>query len=189
MESVINYIKDLPFVFKIIAVLLVITIYSVISVLINKLYNAKHGKTTILAWIPPFNIFLLGTLVIHFIVGLLLVIGLLFGICISVNITGLETIHNLLPSEYVLPYQIAYIVIIVLLLLFGKSKLNRLIRNGATKDTANSFINKDYDNKEPDIVASKEEVKEVKEMIEDNYQYNHTSLSSLNTHNDNKNNQ
>jgi len=186
MDSIINYIEDHSVMFIAIGVLLGITIYSVIAVFLNKLYNAKYGKTTIMAWIPIFNIYLLGKLVIHSIIGLLLVIGLLFGICISFNISGLETIHNLLGKEYVLPYQITYGVIILLFFIVAKIKLKRIIREGSSKDTMNAFINKDYEEKEPEIVVTKP-VEEPKEMIEDNYQYNHTSLSSLNTHNDNNN--
>ncbi len=187
MDNIINYIEDHSVMFIAIGVLLGITIYSVIAVFLNKLHNAKYGKTTILAWIPIFNIYVLGKLVIHSIIGLLLVIGLLFGICISFNISGLETIHNLLSKEYVLPYQITYGVFILLFFIVAKIKLKRIIRDGTGKDTMNAFINKDYEEKEPEIVVDTKPVEEPKEMIEDNYQYNHTSLSSLNTHKDDNN--
>lgn len=185
MESIINYINDHLTIFIIIGLLLVIVFYSMISVFLNELHNAKYGKTTILSWIPPFNVYILGKMVLHPIIGLLLVIGLLFGICISFNISGLEKVHNLLPSNYVLPYQITYGVIILAFFVIAKFKLKRIIRTGTSKDSSIEFINKDYDNKAPDLVASTKQVQEVKEMIEDNYKYNHTSLSSLNTHTDN----
>lgn len=188
MEDILNYVKDHSIIFIIIGVLLGIFVYSMYSVLLNKLNNAKYGKSTIISWIFPLNIYLLGKLVIHWIIGILLVIGLLFGICITFNISGLESIHDLLPNEYVLPYQIGYGVLILLFFIAAKFKLNRIIREGTSKDSSHTFINKDFDKKEEEIVIEKP-VEPVEEMIKDNYQYNHTSLSSLNTHNDdNKNN-
>ena len=187
MDNIINYVKDHSLIFIIIGSLLFIVLYSMIAVFLNKLNNGKYGKTTVMAWIFPFNIYLLGKLVLHSLVGLLLVIGLLFGICISFNLPGLETIHNLLPKEYVLPYQITYGAIILLFFIVAKIKLKKLIKNGYGKDTASAFINKDYNKPEPVIVVDKP-LEEVKEMIEDNYQYKHTSLSELNTHNNENDN-
>ena len=184
MEDIINYVKDHSLIFIIIGSLLLITIYSVIAVFINKLSNAKHGKTTKVAWIFPLNIVLLGQLAVHWSIGLLLFIGLLFFVCISFNIPGLEMIHDLLPSNLVLPYQIGYGVILLLIFIIGKIKLNRIVREGTSRDSSNAFINKDFDKKEEKVVVETNKVDEVEEMIKDNYQYNHTSLSSLNNHND-----
>lgn len=188
MENIINFIKNQSMVVIIIICLVLFGIYSMFAVFLNNVNNVKYGKPTILAWIPGFNIFLLGRLAIHWIIGILLAVALFFGVCISFNISGLETIHNLLPSEYVLPYQIAYGVIIVILALVAKAKYNKIVREGSGKDSMTSYINKDYDNRGVVVSGNTEEVKEVEEQIKDNYSYNHTSLSSLNNHIDDNNN-
>jgi hypothetical protein len=188
MENIINFIKDQSLVVIIIICLLLFGLYSMFAVFLNKVSNVKYGKPTILAWIPVLNIFLLGRLAIHWIVGILLVLALLFGVCVSFDISGLESIHNLLPSDYVIPYQIAFAVIIVIMAIIAKAKYNKIVRSGTGKDSMTSYINKDYDNRGVVVSGTTEEIKEVEEAIKDNYNYNHTSLSSLNSHNDDNTN-
>ena len=187
MDTIINYIENHAVIFIIIGGLLLFIVYSMIAVFLNNLHNRKYGHTTILAWIPIFNIFLLGKMTIHWIVGIILALLFMFGICISFDIKGLETIHNLLPKEYVLPYQIGIGVIILILFIVAKFKLKKIIREGTGKDELSKFVSKDFDNKDPAIVGNSEEVQPVQETIKDNYDYNHTSLSSLTTHDDKKN--
>ncbi len=173
MQDIINFVKDQTFIVKVIIFLGLFVLHSFFAVLLNKQNNAKYGKTTILAWIPVFNIFLLGKLAIHFLIGLLLVIGLFFGVCITFNINGLESIHNCLPSDYVVPYQIAYGVILLLLCIIVRIKYNKALRNGSAKDTMTAFIHKDYGDKEPEIKVDTKPT--VTETIKDNFQYNHHS--------------
>lgn len=187
MDTIINYIENHAVIFIIIGGLLLFIVYSMIAVFLNNLHNRKYGHTTILAWIPILNIFLLGKMTIHWIVGIILALLLLFGICITVDIKGLETIHNLLPKEYVLPYQIGLSIIILLLFIVAKFKIKKIIREGTGKDELSKFVSKDFDNKDPAIVGHSEQAEPVQETIKDNYNYNHTSLSSLNTHDDKKN--
>ena len=182
MQDVINYIKNQSIMVIVIVILVLFVIHSIFAVFLNKLNNAKYGKTTPIAWLPGFNIYLLGKLAIHWLIGLLLLGGFFLGICTEYTIPKLESIHNLLPNEYILPYQIAYVVIIVILFIMAKIKLNRIIKLGTGKDSMSSYINKDYDKKEPEIVTNTNQVNEVSETIKDNFKYNNTSLSSLSNH-------
>ena len=175
MDSIIDYINNHLIIFIIIGVLLVIIVYSVFAVLLNKLSSAKRGKTTILAWIPVLNIYLLGELVVHSIVGFILAFAFLFGICISFDIPNLEVIHNLLPLKYVLPYQVGFSVIILILVIVGKLKLNRIIREGTGKDVHSLFINKDFDEKEPEVVVNNNSAVKNSPTIADNFNYNNAS--------------
>ncbi len=186
MEKVIDLFNSQTIIVKIIVILTIIFIYTMFSVLLNKLNNAKYGKNSIIAWIPGLNVFLLGKLVIHWIIGILLFLGLIFGILITFKITCLEMIYNLLIPSYVNIYQIVYLFLIIILFILGKLKLNKIIRDGSGKDDSSQYITKDYseEEKKPEIVTPKEEVVE---QIQDNYQYtnntnntNHTSLSDLN---------
>ena len=188
MTGIIEYFKSHLMIILIIGGLLLIVLYTMFAVFLNKLSNMKRGKTTPLVWLPVINIYLLGKLVINSIIGLLLVILLLYGIIISVDIPGLEVLKSLkLSSTYVLPYQIGYFIMILSLVIIGKSKLNQIIRDGRGKDDMSTFIAKDYDDKEPVI---KEEIapKKIEEWIQDEYQYTHTSLSDLSKLNNNSDN-
>lgn len=180
-----DFFNEQPLVVIVIIGLLIILAYSIVSVLINKLNNVINGKTTILAWIPVTNTYLLGKLVVNKVIGILLSVLLLFGIIISFNIPGLENIKNLIPSGVVLPYKVCYGLLIIVLLLIGKSKLDKIIREGNGKDAMSKFIAKNYDDKES-ITTEEVKPKEV-ETIKDEYQYNHTSLSDLSHLNDNSN--
>ena len=151
MQSVIDFILKQSLLIKVIIVLLLIVIYSMFAVILNKLHSAKYGKTTPLVWVPIINIYLLGKLVIHAIFGVILILGLLFGICISFNIKGLESIHNVMPKEYVFPYQIAYLLIILILFIIAKLKHNRIVLNGTAKDEYSAFVSKDFEKKEPNF--------------------------------------
>ena len=195
MTDIIEFIKSQSVIVIIIIILILIFIYTMLAVLLNKLNNAKHGKTTILAWIPGLNIFLLGKLTIHWIIGIILFIGLLFGIIVSCDIKGLESIKGILPNQYVQVYQIVYLAIIVILFICAKLKTNKIIREGTGKDEMTTYISKDYEElaKEPKIVDEKPVVEE---QIKDNYQYNngdainnsnHTSLNDLNNQNNEEN--
>lgn len=187
MQDIIDLFMEQSIVVKVIIVLVLFVIHSMVAVFLNKLNNVKYGKTSIIAWIPILNLCLLGKFVFNIIGGLILLIVLLFGACISFNIPKLESIHDLLPNEYVLPYQIGCGVIVIILFIIAKVKLQRIIRNGLGKDSMTNYINKDYDNKEPVVTPIEEQPVNENTMISDNFQYNHTSLSDLANHEENKN--
>lgn len=188
MTGIIEYFKSHLMIILVIGGLLLIVLYTMFAVFLNKLSNMKRGKTTPLVWLPVINVYLLGKLVVNSIIGLLLVILLLYGIIISFDIPGLEIVKVLkLPSTYVLPYQIGYFIMILSLVVIGKSKLNQIIREGTGKDEMSTFIAKDYDDKEP-VITTETVPKKIEEGIQDDYQYNHTSLSDLSKLNSNSNN-
>ncbi len=171
MQDIINFVKDQTFIVKVIIFLVLFVIHSIFAVLLNKQYNAKYGKTTILAWLPILNIFLLGTLAVHFLCGILLVIMLFFGVCITFNINGLESIHNIMPTDYVVPYQIVYGVILIILCIVVRVKYNKIIRSGLSNDAMTSFVHKDFENKEPSVVVNTKPTPIVQETIKDNFKY------------------
>ena len=181
-----NFFNDHKTIIILIGGLLLIVIYSMIAVFINKLNNAINGKTTLFAWVPVTNGYLIGKLVFNKVVGVLLSILFLFGIFISVDIPGLENIKKLIPNEMVIPYITIYVVVIIIFLLIGKSKLEKIIREGTGNDEMSKFIAKDYSEKEP-VITETVKPKEIQEGIKDEYQYNHTSLSEVSHLNDNSN--
>ena len=168
MDSVINYIQNHVFLFSIIGVLLIFMVYSFYAVLLNKLNNAKYEKTTIVAWIPILNIYLLGKLVVHEILGILLVLALLFGICVYFNIPYLESIHSLLPKDLVIPYILGYLLIILILVIMAKFILNKILREKRYK--VNDI------KEEPKTMNS--QVNNNQEMISDSFYYTNTSSNN-----------
>lgn len=188
MDKIIEYCKNHLIAAITLGSLITITIYSIKSVLLNKLNNVKCGKTTIFAWILVTDIFLLGKLVVHWTVGIILVLGLLFGVVISFNIPKLEFFYTLLPSTYVLIYQILYIVIILVFFVFAKIRLNQIIREGTSKDAMNEYINKDFTNKEPEVTVNDKPIvtntnintNTIEHGLSDNFQYNNSPLNNTN---------
>ena len=176
-----DFFNDHKIIFLLIGGLLLFVVYSMVSVIINKLNNVIKGKTTVFAWIPFTNVYLIGKLVANKIIGILLVILLLYGVIISVDIPGLEVLQKFkLPSQYVVPYFALYSLMIFLLVVAGKSKFNKIIREGTGKDEMSTFIAKDFDDNEPNIVVNNNTtVRETEEGINDNFQYNSTSLNNL----------
>ena len=180
-----DFFNDNKTIFILIGGLLLIVAYSMVSVLINKLNDVIHGKTTVFAWLPITNVYLLGKLVVNKIIGILLAVLLLYGIILVIDIPSLEVLQTLkLPASYVVPYFAIYALMIFLLVVVGKSKLNKIIREGTGNDEMSRFIAKDYDDKEP-VITEAPKPKEIQEGIKDEYQYNHTSLSDLSKLNNN----
>ena len=60
--------------FLIIGLIVIIVIYTIIASFLNKFNKLKYGKGTAMAWIPVFNIYLLGKLTFNKIVGFVLVL-------------------------------------------------------------------------------------------------------------------
>ena len=129
-----QYIKDHLVIVVIITFLIIIFIYSIIAVFLNKLNKAMYGKTTWMAWIPGFRTYLLGKLTIHPIVGIILVLGMVLCFSITITINGTSKVYQILPDNIITPYIITYFAIIVVLFIYAFIKTNTIIRKGEAKD-------------------------------------------------------
>ena len=150
VDDVINYISDHLIIFIIIFSLVGILLYSMTAVFFNKLNKEKYGKTTWMAWIPIFRLFLLGKLTIHWIFGIILVLGLFCCVSISLTIDGVSKTYEILKENIREPFMIIYIGIVVVLYVFAHIKLSNIRRSGkgySSKISINSQIVSEYDKK------------------------------------------
>ena len=189
MLDIMDFFNPHSVIVKIIMGLVIIFAYSMFSVFINKVHNAVHGKTTVFAWIPGTNVLVLGKLAAGWIVGIIMFLGLLFGICITFDIKGLEVVKNIMPKEYVFPYQIGYIVLLVILFIVAQIKLKKIIRSGTGKDEFSKYVSKDFDKSNTVVAVTDDSVikPQVEEQIKDNYQYNNVKLTDLSNHDNEEN--
>lgn len=129
-----DYIKSHLVVILIIIFLLVVFLYCIVAVLLNRLNRAMCGKTTCLAWIPVCRTFLLGKLTIHTVVGIILAIGMFLGISITIKTDGIEKVYSILPQNVITPYVITYSAILVALFVYAVIKTKTLEREGKSKE-------------------------------------------------------
>ena len=157
-NDILNFIKDHIVIISILCFLIAVFIYSICSVTINELNKAKYGKTSWMAWIPPFNLFLLGKLTIHTIFGILLAIGLFLSIGVTVTTNGVQEYYSILPENILIPYTIVYSAIIIILLIYAHIKAKALIRKEGEKNEASDFQNNNENLNNPIIEKQKSEV-------------------------------
>ena len=205
MDGIINdimtFIKDRIIVISIIASLLVLFIYVICSVTINKLNKAHYGKNTWMAWIPPFNFYLLGKLTIHTVFGIILALGSFLTVGVTITNNGVQEYYSILPENIIVPYSIVYSSIVVILLIVAFFKSKRMIMNGEVKNdelnysqNINNNLNRPFiEKKNVNNSANTTNVGNNKSNSNQNFNYNNTSeitkisLSSINTHNDDNN--
>ncbi len=155
-KDVFQYYKDHLVMFIVIFTLIGIFIYSVTAVFLNKLNKEMYGKTTWMAWVPIFRIFLLGKLAIHWIVGIILVLGLPCTISITIITNGVGKDYAILPDNIREPFMIVYIALVIALYVFAHIKLSNIRVNGKgyssktyVDDRVTTEYNQKYMNKVP----------------------------------------
>ena len=85
--------------FFIISLIIVIAIYVVIAIFLNKFNKLVYGKGTAMAWIPIANIYLLGKLTVNKAVGWVLVICTFLTDEITTTINEVETTRTIIPGK------------------------------------------------------------------------------------------
>lgn len=84
--------------FFIIILIVGLIIYIITSIFLNKLNKLMYGKGTPMAWIPIFNIYLLGKLTVNKLVGWILIVCIFITGSYSTTVNGVETTHDILPK-------------------------------------------------------------------------------------------
>jgi len=141
MLDIVNFIKDHLLIMGTIIGILAIFIYVLCAVLLNKLNKALYGKTTWMAWIPPFNIYLLGKLTIHKVFGWILLLAFLAGTTVTVELNGVSKTYSLISKDIQEPYIIVISSITLILYIYGYFKLKLYIRKNGINDIVNININ------------------------------------------------
>lgn len=112
--------------FGIFILIIVLGIYIAISIFLNKFNKLVYGKGTAMAWIPIFNIYLLGKLAINKIVGWILVVCIFLTGTYTTTFNGVETTHTILAENISSVVSTLYNLAILGLLIYAIVKYNRL---------------------------------------------------------------
>ena len=151
--------KNLLIIFVITTMILLI-LYIIFSSILSKANKIIYGERKILAWIPIFNMYLLGKIAINKIIGVILVlIEFLIGFLCSI-----PYFQNVIPSYIVDILSLVFIFVIIILFFivlakyFKVKKRKRTVYvnyvspnddNGNNVDN-NQFINKNFVNNQND---------------------------------------
>lgn len=115
----------------IIGAIMIIAVYILIGLLLSKLNKLIYGKNTVMAWIPPFNVYLLGKLTVGKWLGWFLVLCDIFNSSLDKKIPIFpELLGNTIEEVYSLGVIVLFICAII--------KYDRLKNNKKNCDTVNS---------------------------------------------------
>lgn len=145
--------KNLLIIFVITTMILLI-LYIIFSSILSKANKIIYGERKILAWIPIFNMYLLGKIAINKVFGVFLVlIEFLIGLVIS-----LPYFQNLIPNYIIDIICLVYLFIIIILFFIMLSKyfkvkkrkrtvyVNYVSENDDKNINNNQFISKEFTN-------------------------------------------
>lgn len=170
--------------FVIFVLIFVFIVYIILGVVLTKLNKKIYGKSTILAWLPFFNVYLLGKLTIGRLMGFVLVLFSLLGTRYEFSNGGNTIIYVIIP-DFLRPYYLAFTALIIIsLFIYAIVKLNK-----SSKGEEN-YINEVYLNQKTkkEIEEEDEDISIVKWDDNDSISVNQVSLTKeLNNDNITKN--
>lgn len=141
-------------------VILVLLIYLFISIFLNKLNKVIYKKGTIMAFLPVFNIYLLGKLTINKMIGWLLVLfTFITGVFIA-SINGNVSSFDIIPSIVCAFISSITCVMLIILFIFAIVKYNKL-KNRKFKEVKPIIDEEDIISETSDILTEVEEVKKI----------------------------
>ena len=145
MDEFLSFFTNNMIIFLIIAIIL----YIIYCIFIRSFYKLVYEKKTVLAWIPIYNIYLLGTLVINELIGFIVAICSLLFIRFQITFSNFSInygVLDMLPEESrkVIYTKIApiFFVILLLILIIGIIKYILLNKEHKNKLKYASKINK-----------------------------------------------
>ncbi len=140
--------------FIIFVLIFALVIYIILGIVLTKLNKKIYGKKTILAWLPFFNIYLLGKLTVNKLMGFVLVLFSLLGTSFEYTNGGNKVVYVIIPDS-LRPYYIGiYAIVIISLFIYAVFKLNKLGKD------EESYINEVYLNQK-----TKKEIEEEDEIV------------------------
>jgi hypothetical protein len=111
------------------AVVLII-IYILISIFLNKFNKLLYGKGTCMSWLPGFQTYLLGKLAINKVIGLIMVIMLILKSSFKItNSDGITSTFTFFSENIRLKLSTLYHTIFLVLLIYAIIKYNKLKKN------------------------------------------------------------
>lgn len=118
--------------FVIVIFILGIGIYIAQAIFLNKFNRLVNGKGTAMAWIPIFNIYLLGKLTVNKLVGWVLVGCVFLTGTYTTTINGVETSRTILPEGISSVVATVYGLAVLGLFIYAIIKYNKIKKSGIT---------------------------------------------------------
>ena len=85
--------------FSLLYIIILIILWIIEGIIINKLHKEMYGKATALAWVPFCNIYLLGKLTVNKTIGWALAISKILTYTITTTVNGVQKTYSILPSS------------------------------------------------------------------------------------------
>lgn len=137
MESLLGALLELLVLILVIA----LAIYIATAIFLNKFNKLVYGKGTAMAWIPIFNVYLLGKLAVNKAVGWILVICVFLTTETTVTFNDVETTYSILPERIRTVVYTIYTLAYFGLLIYAIVKYNKLKKE---KNNTNQFATAQY---------------------------------------------
>lgn len=109
----------------IVVLAVVIALYVVMGIYLNRLNEIEYGKKTCFAWIPILNFYLLGKLAVNKLVGWILVLSVILTGSVETTINDVTTTSTILPEPFNTIFSIIYSVALIVCLIVVIVKYNR----------------------------------------------------------------
>ena len=113
-------------VFNLLIVAIVIGIYVAFAIFLNKFNKLIYGRNSAMAWLPIFNIYLLGKLTINKLTGWCLIIVLFLTSTYTITINGVENTYTILPENINNIVSTLYSLVVLGLIIYACVKYNKL---------------------------------------------------------------
>lgn len=146
-------------------VIVLLLVYIGISIFLNKLNKAIYKKGTIMAFLPIFNVYLLGKLTVNKIVGCLLVIATFITGSFTSSFNGNENSYTLLPNSVSVIISSITSVMVIVLFVFAIIKYSKLKDKKIKEKIVENETDNDIKGEKPELLDSLDEVKEVKKTF------------------------
>ena len=126
------------FLFSIFYALIVpIILWIINGIILNRLHKEMYGKTTVLAWVPFCNIYLLGKLTVNKTVGWALAISKILTYTITTTVNGVQKTYSILPSSISTLLSGIVGIITFCLLIYAIVKYKRLEKSNNIQNQTN----------------------------------------------------
>lgn len=123
--------------FSLLYIIILIILWIIEGIIINKLHKEMYGKATVLAWVPFCNIYLLGKLTVNKTVGWALAISKILTYTITTTVNGVQKTYSILPSSISTLLSGIIGIITFCLLIYAIVKYKRLEKSNNIQNQTN----------------------------------------------------
>lgn len=123
--------------FSLLYIIILIILWIIEGIIINKLHKEMYGKATVLAWVPFCNIYLLGKLTVNKTVGWALAISKILTYTITTTVNGVQKTYSILPSSISTLLSGIVGIITFCLLIYAIVKYKRLEKSNNIQNQTN----------------------------------------------------